>query len=228
MTPSTGQLPTLDMRAFAYAKQLESRIDLPGPLSYLADHGITDREVMSRYALGCVIDPLPGDERFRGCLSIPYLGRRDVVSIKYRCVLHKDCHAEGGEGHAKYGKYKDDKAKLYNTAAFFLAGDVIGICEGEVDAVQATEVLGIPTVGIPGATQWQAYSKIWLLALKEYDRIVVFADGDDKGLAAARTITADLGNRYTLVKCFDGEDVSSMIVKGHTERLKAMAGLIDS
>ena len=220
---------TLDERARVYAKQLENRSDPRGPLNYLAQHGLKDREIMNRYELGCVMDPLPGDERFRGCVSIPYLGRRDVVSIKYRCALSygdssHDCHT-AGDGHAKYGKYSGDKVKPYNTAAFFLANDIIGIAEGEVDAILATEVLGVPTIGIPGAQQWQAYSKIWSLALKDYDRIIIFADGDDAGRSCARAIGADLGPRHRIVKCDDNEDVSSMIVKGHTERLKRMTGV---
>jgi hypothetical protein len=217
---------TLDERALEYARQLEYRTAAPGPLDYLARHGITDRGVMQRYALGCVMKPLPDDERFRGYISIPYLSRRDVVSIKYRCALRHDCHAVGN-GHAKYGKYQGP-VKLYNTAAFFEATDIIGIAEGEVDAIAATELLGVPTIGVPGAQAWTAHSKIWQLPLKDYDRIIIFADGDEAGLSCARTIAADVGDRHRIVKCDAGEDVSSMVVKGHAERLKRMAGISSS
>jgi len=223
--PSNGPEITLDTRAQEYAKQLKNRSDPRGPLTYLANHGISDREVMSRYSLGIVLDPLPGDERFRGSISIPYIGRRGVMAVRYRCALSHDCHSV--IGHSKYAQYEGSKAKLYNISAFFAAGNTIGITEGEVDAILATEVLGIPTIGLPGATQWASYSKIWQECFRDFDKIIIFADGDDAGRSSARTIAADFGTRYTLVKCDSGEDVSSMIVNGHTDRLRRMAGVDD-
>jgi hypothetical protein len=217
---------TLDERAMEYARQLEYRTAKPGPLDYLARHGISDRGVMARYALGCVEKPLLGDERYRGYMSIPYIGRRNVVSIKFRCTRRHDCHAVGN-GHAKYAK-DVGPVQVYNTAALFEPNDIIGIAEGEVDAIAATELLGLPTLGIPGAQQWAAHSRVWHRILEGYDRIVIFADGDDAGLECARAIAADVGDRHVLVKCDPGEDVSSMIAKGNAGKLKLKAGISGS
>jgi hypothetical protein len=214
---------TLEQRAEEYAKQLSNISTQPGPLAYLGKHGIEDREIMDRYMIGCVRYPLPGDERFKGCLSLPYQTRRGIVSLKYRCCLPHDCQTVSG--HQKYSQYHGQNARPYNANAFFMADGTIGICEGEVDAISITEFIGLPTIGLPGATQWQKNSKYWLLALKDYEKIIIFADGDDVGRSSARAIAGDIGSRARLVRCDDGEDPSDMIANGKIEQLKKMAGL---
>lgn len=216
---------TLEDRAEEYAKQLANRTDRRGPLDYLGKHAIEDREIMDRYMIGCVLNPMPGDERFRGYLAIPYITRRGVTALKYRCCLPHDCHDI--PGHQKYAQYTGQNARPYNTNAFFLADGTIGICEGEIDAITITELLGLPTVGFPGAQQWQKHSKVWQLALHkdDYDKVIIFADGDDVGRNAARMIAGDIGSRARLVRCDDGEDPSDMIANGKIDRLKKMAGL---
>jgi len=73
----------------------------------------------------------------------------------------------------------------------------------------------------------EAKNKIWRLTFEDYDRILVFADGDDEGLDCARAVQGDLGRRARLVKCDKGEDVSSMMANGGRAKLQAAVGNIE-
>jgi hypothetical protein len=133
----------LDKASKEYASQLtELRPgnDPSGGISYLSSHSI-NFTIASKYQLGYVGKPLPGDERFAGRLAIPYITPAGVVSIKFRSL---------SAGGAKYIYHSGQKNHLYNTKAYFDAGIAIGISEGEMDAISATEHLGLPTLGVPG------------------------------------------------------------------------------
>ena len=56
-----------------------------GAIGYLRDHAI-DQAIAIKYELGFVAEPLPGDERFQGMLSIPYLTPAGVQAIKFRSL----------------------------------------------------------------------------------------------------------------------------------------------
>lgn len=216
---------SLTTRALEYAKQLQQGTGQAGhrmTINYLKAHGI-NQAIAEKYQLGFVGTPMDAeDRRFVNSLAIPYLTRAGVVSIKYRCVLD---HNHREFDHQKYQQYHGQRTRFYNAEAFFTADETIGISEGEIDAIAATEHLGIPTLGIPGASQWQSNAKVWRLTLKDYSTIVVFADGDTAGLDCARTVATDLGSRAKLVKCDSDEDVASSIVKGQAMNLKSRAGL---
>lgn len=223
---------TLGMKAQTYAKWLQSPDDTEAAswkrtIDYLEDHGI-DLTIAGKYHLGWCARTPPGDDRFKGMLAIPYVTRAGVVAIKYRCTdgwlnSEHDCRALG---HAKYSQHYGQESRLYNADAFFGADTTIGIAEGEIDAIAASEHVGLPCLGAPGALQqWQSHGKIWKIALKDYDRIAYFADGDEAGLTAGRTIVADLGAKGILVKCATGEDVASTVRKGDAMKLRTMAGL---
>lgn len=191
-------------------------------VDYLRDHGI-DGEIARKYHLGYVARTPKGDERFQGTLSIPYVTRAGVVAIKYRCILPDCDHRKHG---GKYMQHVGQKSRLYNARAFFDAGETIGMAEGEVDAIAATEHIGIPTVGMPGAEQWTGHSTIWKIALKDYDMVVFFADGDEAGLKCGKLVTEDIGPKHArLVRCDPEEDVASSVVKGKVDDLRERAGL---
>lgn len=163
---------------------------------YLAEHGVTG--VMARkYRLGLVADPLDGDERFRNAISIPYLGKGGVAAIRFRMF----------DGEAKMAVHKGQANRLYNTAAYFKADQVIGLAEGEIDALVATEVFGIPTLGVPGAKNWK---DIWTPLLKDFTRVLIFADGDHAGKEAAELLAEHASWRARVIQCPPGEDVASM------------------
>lgn len=177
---------------------------------YLIEHGLLSDEIVSRYLLGMVIDPLPGDERFRGWMAIPYLTELGVKAIRFRRMF----------GHGdKYGQAKGQSIRLFNPEACFQADEVIGIAEGEVDAIAATEFLGLPTVGVPGATQWISRQNIWKPIFKNFQRVYVLRDGDKAGKELSDAIVESLGFKAKVINMPNGMDVCSMLVRGRASEL---------
>lgn len=213
MTLSSSQRTYFTKASQAYHMQLAAIVpsnDQNGAIAYLRQHAI-DFDIATRYGLGYVAEPLPGDERFAGRIAIPYHTSSGVQAINFRAL---------GEMTPKYLKPKGQAARLYNVAAYFAAGDTIGVTEGEVDAIVATERLGVPSVGIPGA---QSFAERWTHLFQDFERVVIFADGDDAGSDFADRLTDQLGWRARVVTCDPGEDVASMVAAGSGERLTQLA-----
>lgn len=174
---------------------------------YLEIRGLTFPGV-ERYVLGYVADPAPGHEQYRGMLSVPYLRPGDCATLRFRCL---DDHEH--VGHGKYNTVAGDSPWLYNTEA--LGGDVVGIAEGELDAIVASRV--VPTVGVPGVSAWQPY---WDRLFEGYEKVYVFTDSDEPG----RRFTAELAQRLNNVDriLFDeGEDVAEFVRTKGVEALSA-------
>jgi hypothetical protein len=185
---------------------------------YLAVHGIDSREVVDKYRLGIVAEPLPGDERFAGMLCIPYLSHRGgVKAIKYRRLA--------GDG-PKVAQYQSQQARLYNTRAWFECDDAIGLCEGEPDAMCASQHLtykrrgrsyALPAMGIPGAEMWAAHEPVWAICFKDVRTVFMFCHGDSAGRELGRQVAESLRWRVTVVDMPDGEDVSSLVASGKSD-----------
>lgn len=184
-----------------------------GVRAYLTEHGIGEYAIASKYRLGYVAEPLQGDQYYAGRLAIPYLSRSGPVSIKFRRL---------GDHGAKFLYHAGQKHRLYNTTVYHEADSTIGICEGEIDAIVATERLGIPTLGIPGAKAWQEKANIWRPIFKDFRRVWVFADGDDAGMGLASDVAESLGWRARIVQCDPGEDVSSTVASGRADSLRKL------
>jgi DNA primase len=204
----------LEQASAEYHAQMRRQSAPDGVRRYLTEHAIMDREIVDKYQLGYVSEPLPGDDMYSGRLVIPYLGRGGVAAVKFRLIE--------GSG-PKYLHHKGQKARLYNTEAYHTAQHTIGLCEGEVDAIVATERLNIPTMGIPGVDVWQARKDIWTPLFRDFRLVVVFVDGDDAGGRLGDDVAESLGTRARIVHCDPGQDVSSMIVAGHADKLSQMA-----
>ncbi len=147
----------------------------PQALEFLANRGITET-IALKYRLGV------SDDVQQGWLSIPYLRPKGVLWFNYRRL---------DDGKPKY--CSPGAKHLYNTAALDLAdqsGD-IAICEGELDTIVATELFGVPAVGIPGATQWDG-NPHWHELFRGYRRIWVLADPDTAGNGLAESVLARL------------------------------------
>ena len=212
-----GQTASLERAAKAYADQLAAvkpHADRYGVISYLSDHAI-GFALASSYRLGIVRVPLPGDERFTGMLSIPYLTANGVRAMKFRNLRYD------GETGIKYSAPAGQKPRLYNTGAYFAAGDVIGLAEGELDAIAATEHLGLPTMGIPGAEMWHNSARIWSPVFKDFRAVVLFADGDSAGRELAKDVAETVGWRLKVIECPAGTDVSGMVNADHAGQLTA-------
>lgn len=194
--------------------------------TYLSEHGIESYAIAQQYQLGVVIEPLDGDETFKGMLVFPYITKNGIKGLKFRRL-------DGGK--PKNMVPEGQKPRLYNTAAYFDAGDTIGISEGEADAIAATERLGVPTLGVPGAENWTPNKRIWAPLFKNFQKVLVFTDGDrinpETGLRPGeelgKAIQESLSWRVQIIKCPEGEDVSSMVASGNAEHLIKQFGSDD-
>lgn len=152
-------------------------------------------------------DPLPGHEVYKGRLVIPYLTRTGVVDIRFRSM-------DGTE--PKYLGLPGANTHLFNVSALFRATDWIAVCEGEIDTITLDSKVGFPTIGVPGANNWK---KHYYKLLADFDKIIIFADGDQAGSDFARQLAKELGT-VTIISMPEGEDVNSMFVKNGAEYFK--------
>jgi DNA primase len=140
----------------------------PEVLSVLAGRGISEL-VAAKFQLGTVTEPLNGHEMHVGWLSIPYItASGSCVGFKFRRI---------DDGKPKYGSPTGQKAHLYNVCDITIDSPHIVVCEGELDAVITSGVLGIPAVGVPGVAAWKShFPKLF----SGYETIYVVGDNDIK------------------------------------------------
>jgi DNA primase len=163
---------------------------------YLAERGIT-LEHAQKVRLGVVLEPLTGHEAYINRLAIPYITRSGVVDIRFRSMDLSE---------PKYMGLTGATTHLYNVSAFFKASSYIAICEGEVDTITLDTVCGVPAVGVPGVNNWK---KHYTRLLSDFDRVFLFADGDNAGSEFSKMLAKELPN-LTTVHMPDGEDVNSI------------------
>lgn len=152
---------------------------------HLLGRGLTEESVRTA-RLGVVSDPLPGHEKYRNMLSIPYLDRQGrALSLRFRCLEnhnHRDFH------HGKYMSMVDEPARMYNVRAIHEADEEISVTEGELDCIVLNQI-GLPAVAIPGANAWQSHHRIMLAG---FSRVWVWGDPDEAGAEFNRTLTKAL------------------------------------
>lgn len=152
---------------------------------YLMDRGL-EPEVMDTFRVGSVVDPLPGHGRYRGRLSIPYLGLDGkALTIRFRCFEDHD-HRE--KGHGKYESVIGDIPRIYNVGAIARAEDTIHVTEGEFDAM-ILEQCGLPAIAIPGAKMYRPHHRRLLAG---FSRVWIWSDPDDAGAELLNKISAGL------------------------------------
>ena len=174
----------------------------PQALSYLEGRGISE-EVASTFLLGSVVEPSAGHELAVGMLSIPYNTPAGVVGIKFRRL---------DNGTPKYLWPTGQKIGLFNVPDLHKQSSTIAICEGEIDTIVLSGVVGIPAVGVAGVSQW----KPWFPKLFEsYSRILIFADNDVKedgrnpGQELAKRIKENL-DKAEIIHLPDNTDVNDV------------------
>lgn len=122
--------------------------------------------------LGYVYEPQPGHERFRGMLAIPYITASGPIAIRFRCLCGGDCKALG---HEKYDSPAGQPTRLYNSGVVATTHATTAlICEGELDAVVAQGLFGLPALAAPG-TQWKEH---WSRCFADFERVIIVADND--------------------------------------------------
>lgn len=165
---------------------------------YLRLRGIP-LEVARLARLGVVEEPEIGHEAFQGRLSIPYITKSGVVDLRFRSL--------NPAVEPKYMGLTGAETKMYNVLDVEKASDWIGVCEGELDTLTLSGCIGIPCVGVPGANSWK---KHYTRLLADFERVFVFADGDQPGREFASSLARELP--VTIVNLPDGEDVNSIYV----------------
>ncbi len=165
---------------------------------YLKQRGIP-LEIARLARLGVVEEPEVGHEAYQGRLSIPYITKTGVVDIRFRSL--------NPAVEPKYMGLTGAETRMYNVLDVERAGDFLGVCEGELDTLTMSACVGIPCVGVPGANSWK---KHYTRLLADFERIFVFADGDQPGTEFARSLARELP--VTIVQLPDGEDVNSVYV----------------
>jgi len=179
--------------------------------AYLESRGIP-LEVARLAQLGVVGEPEVGHEAFVGRLSIPYITKTGVVDLRFRSL--------NPAVEPKYMGMTGAETKMYNVLDVERAGDFIGVCEGELDTITLSHCVGIFCVGVPGANSWK---KHYTRLLADFERVFVFADGDQAGTEFARSLARELP--VTIVQLPEGEDVNSLFVKHGAGYIKDKAGI---
>ena len=178
---------------------------------YLKQRGIP-LEAARLARLGVVVEPETGHEAFAGRLSIPYVTKTGVVDIRFRSL--------NPAVEPKYMGLTGAETKMYNVLDIDKAGDIIGVCEGELDTLTMSSCIGIPCVGVPGANSWKRH---YTRLLADFERVFVFADGDQPGTEFARSLARELP--VTIVQLPDGEDVNSVYVRHGAEHIRSKVEL---
>jgi DNA primase len=187
----------------------ERNLDEVAP--YLESRGIT-KETALMFRLGFVKNPETGHEPYIGKLAIPYLTPSGVIDIRFRSL-----NADSGP---KYLSRPGASTHIFNVAALNSESDVLVICEGEIDTMIATQV-GFAAVGLPGANNWKPfYSRV----LADWEKIMLFCDGDNAGKEMAKTITRELDNVFPIFMP-ENCDVNDVYLAEGAEGLHKRAGV---
>lgn len=179
--------------------------------AYLKSRGIP-MEVARLARLGVVVEPEVGHETYFGRLSIPYITKTGVVDLRFRSL--------NPAVEPKYMGLTGMETKIYNVLDIERAGDYIGICEGELDALTLSSCVGIPCVGVPGANSWK---KHYTRLLADFEKIFVFADGDQNGKEFANSLAREFP--VTIVQFPEGEDANSFYIIHGAQAILRKAGL---
>ena len=166
---------------------------------YLESRGIS-QEVARLASLGVVSEPEVGHEQYAGRLAIPYITKTGVVDLRFRSL--------NPAVEPKYMGMTGAETRMYNVLDVEQAGDFIGVCEGELDTITLSFCVGIPCIGVPGANSWKRH---YTRLLADFERVFVFADGDQPGTEFARSLARELP--VTIVQLPEGDDVNSMFVQ---------------
>lgn len=161
---------------------------------YLIEERGYSTEVLHYFRLGFVGKPEPGDDMYRGRISIPFITKTGVVAIQFRAV---------GPEKANRFLMRGSNKRIFNPSVLLEPHRKIYLCEGQTDTMTVHQ-LGFPAIGVPGVENWDP---VFARALRNR-RVIVLADGDDKGqgMNFARRVSTDVDDCATVL--FEGVDVN--------------------
>lgn len=179
--------------------------------TYLLTRGITE-EAAHTFRLGYVEGEHAGDNDYAGRLSIPYLTPAGPVEIRYRSM---------GEQKPKYLSRPGAGTKLFNVSDLLIESPVLYVCEGEMDAITASALCGLPTVGVPGANSWRPHFK---LLMQDYAKVIVMCDGDEAGRQFGKTVAKEIDTAVA-ISMPAGMDVNDVYLSGGREAVLSQVGI---
>jgi DNA primase len=187
----------------------------PEAIVALLERGISE-EVAARFQLGTITDPINGHEMYEGWISIPY------ITAMNHCVGYKFRRLDDGK--PKYGSPVGQKSHLYNVTDVLALSPYIVVCEGELDTIITSGVLGIPAVGVPGVQAWKPhFAKLF----NGYDTVYVVGDNDIKedgsnpGMEFAKRVANEILNS-TIVTLPPGMDINDYYLAYGAEATRAL------
>jgi DNA primase len=208
--PSKKQRRNLERATTRY------QADLSEAVGYLEKRGISEQSAIEA-RLGVVVSPETGHEHAAGRLAIPYVDKIGVYAIKFRCLVHEDCKAEGCP---KYLGLPGQETSLYGILDVDSTEDTIHITEGEFDRWVVKQVFNQPCVGVPGVSQWKIHAPYHFGG---FDRVVIWPDGDKAGTDLAHKIRKDV-RQAEVVAMPHGKDVTDIFLEFGADVLREMAG----
>ena len=197
------------------AAQRYAQAITPEALSVLEERGISDA-VAALYQIGSIVSPINGHEMYEGWISIPYItASGSCVGFKFRRL---------DDGKPKYGSPTGQKAHLYNVCDITIMSPHIVVCEGELDTVITSGVLGIPAVGVPGVAAWKPhFPKLF----GGYENVYVVGDNDVKedgsnpGAEFAKRVANEVMNSV-IVTLPAGMDINDYYLAHGADATKAL------
>ena len=208
--PSDEQPSSLETATRAYEEDLEA------VLPYLADRGI-DETAARTHRLGYVARPRVGHEQMVGRLAIPFRTRAGVRTIRFRAL---------DDSQPKYLSLPGDRGRMFNPSALFDT-DLAAICEGELDAVVCSSVVGVPAVGVPGVSAWKPHFPRMFAGIP---RVLVVIDHDVK--ENGRNPGRELGDRVAnaldqavIITPPEGMDLTDWVLQDGVEIVRKGMGL---
>ena len=211
---SPGRRERLEKATQTYYEQLKSS---PETIDYLKRRGITG-DVAQRFRLGFVAEPVENHDQMQGMLSIPFVTPLGVVAIRFRRL-----QGEGGKYHQEAGTL----SPLYNVRDLHRSEPYLVICEGELDAVVMSGLVGCPAVGIAGTGNWSSRGKFYRRLLVDYDRVFVVMDPDGPGQKIVPDIMKKVPNAINIVLPDELDVNDTYLLHGKDFILKEL-GLWDS
>ena len=213
---SKEQLKLMREAATRYADKIDE-----ATLKYLEGRGISE-EVAALYQLGTVTEPMNGHELHTGWLSIPYITAMDhCVGFKFRRL---------DDGKPKYGQPVGATTHMYNVSDITKRSGRIVVCEGELDTVLVSGVLGLPAVGVPGVANWKPH---YPRLLNGYDTVYVCGDndipkepdGDNPGQLFARRVASEVMNA-TIISLPPGMDITDYYLQNGYDEARRLLGVV--
>lgn len=211
---NTGRLSQEQKELLTLATEVYAG-DLGEALPYLEKRGI-DKAIALTRGLGFVANPVVGHQSFKGRLSIPYITPSGTVNMSFRCIQDHDC---GEHGHNKYMKPKGNHTTLYGVGDIFKDTLDIGVVEGELDTIIMSEVIGFPSVGLPGADMWLPW---WTDILRDFRRVFIFEDGDSAGSKMGDKVQQEIGMAAVRIPYPEKQDTTTMYLKVGAEKIREM------